>query len=126
MQSYEFEVKCKNALIDILKEKYNEDYTIQDLHLVWFTKALRNFKCTICDLKPNQRYYECTYNGDKDEVYIDIYDKQFNVVVDGKNLSSIVDTRTNKKETDAIRASERPMDDMYKPLSKAEMDLYKE
>lgn len=86
MTSYEFETKCKNALINILKEKYNEDYTIEDFHLVWFTKALRNFKCTMCDLKPNQRYYELTFNGEKDELYVDIYDKQFNCMVKGTNL----------------------------------------
>ena len=82
MQSYVFELMCKNALIKALKEKYNEEYTIQDLHLVWFSKILRNFKCVICDLKANQRIYECTYNGEKDELYVDIYDKQYNIKVD--------------------------------------------
>ena len=79
MQSYDFEVKCKNALIKVIKEKYNEELNIKDLHLVWFTKSLQNFKCVIIDLKPNERYYECTYNGNKDELYIDIYNKEHNV-----------------------------------------------
>ena len=38
MTSYEFEVICKNELIKELKEKYNEDYKIQELHLVWYAK----------------------------------------------------------------------------------------
>ena len=82
MNSYRFEVICKNALIKELKEKYNENYSIEELHLVWFSKILKNYKCLIVDLKPsNKRYYECTYNGEKDEIYIDIYDKEYNIVV---------------------------------------------
>ena len=91
MTSYNFEVICKNALIKELKEKYNETLTIQDLHLVWFTKALKNYKCVICDLLPtNQRIYECTYNGEKDELYVDIYSKEHNIKVDSKDFSTIV------------------------------------
>lgn len=93
MQSYEYEVKCKNALIMILEEKYGDKLTIKDLHLVWFAKALGNFKCVIIDLLPNQRYYECTYNGAKDELYVDIYEKQQNIVLKGNELSSIVDLK---------------------------------
>lgn len=78
MTSYEYEVICKNALIKILKQKYDEDFKIQDLHLVWYSKALQNHKCVIVDLKDNQRYYEFTYNGNNEELYVDIYEKQSN------------------------------------------------
>ena len=81
MTSYEFEVICKNELIKELKEYYNEDYKIQELHLVWFAKALQNYKCLIADLKGNSRYYECTYNGNKKQLYVDIYDKKHNTMV---------------------------------------------
>lgn len=90
MQSYEFEVICKNELIKELKEKYNEDYTIEELHLVWFSKALQNFKCVIIDLKENQRYYECTYNGDKKQLYVDIYEKKHNTLVEEQDFNKIV------------------------------------
>lgn len=79
--SYDIEVACKNAIIEKLKEKYNEDVKIQELHLVWFTKALQNYKCMIVDLRPNQRYYECTYSGQKKELYVDIYKKEYNFVI---------------------------------------------
>lgn len=82
MGSYEFEVICKNALIKKLKELYGEDLNITELHLVWFSKALQNYKCVIVDLRPsNQRYYECTYNGTKKELYVDIYNKEHNILV---------------------------------------------
>lgn len=88
MTSYEYEVICKNELIKELKEKYNEDYTIDELHLVWFTKTLQNFKCVIIDLKDNQRYYECSYNGTKKQLYVDIYEKKHNTLVEEKNFNS--------------------------------------
>lgn len=89
MNSYEFEVICKNSLIEKLKELYNEDYKIEELHLVWFSKVLQNWKCIIIDLKENNRLYECTFNGNKKELYVDIYDKQHNILVEEKNFNKI-------------------------------------
>lgn len=81
MPSYDFEVICKNILIDHLKRLYDEDLTIKDLHLVWYAKELQNHKCVIVDLNDNQRYYELTFNGNKDEIYLDIYNKEHNITV---------------------------------------------
>lgn len=81
MTSYEIEVACKNAVIQKIKEKYNENIKIQDLHLVWFTKALQNYKCVVVDLGKNPKYCECTYNGNKKEIYVDIYEKKYNFCV---------------------------------------------
>lgn len=78
VNSYEFEVVCKNAIIEEVKKEYNEELKIEELHLVWFGKVLQNYKCVIVDLRPNTRYYECTYNGDKKEIYVDIYEKKHN------------------------------------------------
>lgn len=95
MTSYEFEVICKNALIDKLKTLYNEDFNIKELHMVWYAKELQNHKCTICDLRDNQRYYECTYNGDKDELYIDIYNKEHNILVPYTDFNRVVTIEEN-------------------------------
>ena len=35
MESYKFEVICKNALIKKIKELYGEELNIEELHLVW-------------------------------------------------------------------------------------------
>jgi hypothetical protein len=79
MTSYELEVISKNAIINEVKKEYGEELKIEELHLVWFTKALQNFKCVVVDLRPdNQRLYECTYNGNKQELYVDIYEKKVN------------------------------------------------
>lgn len=90
MTPYEFQVICKNEIIKELKEKYNEEFKIEDLHLVWGCKALQNMKCTICDNGDNKRYYECTYNGNKKELYVDIYEKKHNTKVMQKNFETAV------------------------------------
>lgn len=89
MKSQEYETKCKKALVKILKEKYESNLKTDDLHLVWFAKTLQNFKCVLIDLLDNQRYYECTYNGDKDELYVDIYEKQYNVCLKTEELAEL-------------------------------------
>ncbi len=93
MNSYNYEVICKNALIKALRENYNEELTIEELHLVWFAKALENYKCVIIDLKDNQRYYELTYNGNKNEIYLDIYNKEHNIVIDNQDFNDVVSVR---------------------------------
>lgn len=89
MTSYELEVIAKNAIIDTLKKNYNEELKIEELHLVWFSKVLQNYKCCICDLKPNNRYYECTYNGNKQEIYVDIYEKKVNRKICKENFNKV-------------------------------------
>lgn len=96
MTSYEFEVKCKNALIKIIEEKYGDEFKIDQLHLVWYAKELQNHKCVVVDLGNNQRYYECTYNGDKDELYIDIYQKEFNFCLKGDEQWLILKPKTGE------------------------------
>lgn len=71
MTSYEFEKAAKNAVIKTL----NEDIQISELDLVWFAHELGYKKCTIWGQPLGSRYAEVTYNRDKDEMYVDIYQK---------------------------------------------------
>ena len=45
--------------------------------LVWFVKALQNYKALFTTF--DGYYYEATYNGDKDELYLDVYKKEQNI-----------------------------------------------
>lgn len=71
MTSYEFEKAAKNAVIKTL----NEDIQISELDLVQFAHELGYKKCTIWGQPLGSRYAEVTYNRDKDEMYVDIYQK---------------------------------------------------
>ncbi len=46
-----------------------------DIFVVWSCKTLQNYKCLISTTLPDGMYYECTYNGDKGEMYLDAYKK---------------------------------------------------
>ena len=71
MTSYEFEKVAKNAVIQTL----NENISIDQLDFVWFAHELGYKKCTIWGQPMGYRYAEVTYNRDKDEIYVDIYQK---------------------------------------------------
>lgn len=52
-----------------------------DVFVVWSCKTLQNHKALISTTLPDGMYYECTYNGDKEEMYFDAYKKFENFVV---------------------------------------------
>lgn len=78
MKSYEFEKIAKNAVIKIMKEKYDIELTIEELEMVWFAHLLGYKKCTLYAKALGHYYPEVTYNRDKNELYVDIYLKQSN------------------------------------------------
>lgn len=45
------------------------------VYVVWYCKALQNFKALLSTTLSDGMYYEVTYNGDKDELYLDAYKK---------------------------------------------------
>ena len=71
MKSYDFEKAAKNAVIDAM----GEDIVINQLEIVWFAHELGYKKCTIWGEPMGDKYAEVTYNRDKDEMYVDIYQK---------------------------------------------------
>ena len=51
------------------------------VYTVWKAKILQNWKYLISSTIPDGMYYEVTYNGDKDEWYLDAYKKIENRVM---------------------------------------------
>ena len=68
----------EDCLIDVLE--YVDADTI-DIYVVWLSKTLQNNKALLSTDKGDGRYYEVTYNGDKDEFYVDMYKKELNRAV---------------------------------------------
>lgn len=52
-----------------------------EVYMVWKCKALQNWKYLFSTTLRDGMYYELTYNGDKDEWYLDAYKKFENQVV---------------------------------------------
>lgn len=58
--------------------------TVDDVYVVWFCKTLQNWKALASTTVPDGMYYELTYNGDKDEMYLDAYKKFENQCIRGE------------------------------------------
>lgn len=71
--------------ISYIQASYRRDalkITQKDLFVVWWSKTLQNWKAVVATNLPDDAlYFEITYNGDKKEAYVDIYDKIKNVAV---------------------------------------------
>lgn len=53
----------------------------EEVYNVWYSKSLQNHKGLFSTPMSDGMYYEITYNGDKDEAYIDVYKKWENFTV---------------------------------------------
>ena len=67
-----------NERLDITDHTSNATF---DVYTVWKCKALQNWKYLISSSLPDGMYYELTYNGDKNEWYLDAYKKFQNKVI---------------------------------------------
>ena len=67
-----------NKHLDITDHTANSSF---EVYIVWKCKALQNWKYLLSSTLPDGMYYELTYNGDKQEFYLDAYKKFENVVI---------------------------------------------
>lgn len=56
-------------------EEHLENPQGYDVYVVWVCKTLQNNKALLSTTLPDGMYFECTYNGDKKELYFDAYQK---------------------------------------------------
>lgn len=54
---------------------------LKDIHAVWFSKTLGNWKAILITTLADEKMYEVTHNGLKRETYVDEYYKISNAVV---------------------------------------------
>lgn len=53
-----------------------DDYKVEDIYVVWLCKIIQNNKALLSTNRPDGLYFECTYNGDKRELYLDVYKRK--------------------------------------------------
>lgn len=57
-----------------------------DVYTVWKAKVLQNWKFLLSTTLPDKMYYEVTYNGNKNEWYLDAYVKLSNETYTGREI----------------------------------------
>ena len=72
-------------VIEHLDKDLNRILVFQ-VYIVWQCKTLQNWKFLISTDIPDGMYYEVTYNGDKNEWYLDAYKKLENRCIPGKSV----------------------------------------
>ena len=65
----------------LFRSDKNGKITEDEVYVVWLCKTLQNNKALISTTIPDGMYYEFTWNGDKNEGYLDAYKKWKNTVV---------------------------------------------
>lgn len=76
----EFQTKAINAARTVLLNELDcsaDRLEPSDMYVVWFCKTLQNWKALVSGVYI-KKYIEVTYNGDKQEIYVDVYQKACN------------------------------------------------
>lgn len=79
---------CKKSVVNYVNSNIdkidNKEISIDDVFMVWCCKTLQNNKALLSTTLSDGMYYELTYNGDKQELYIDCYKKWQNFKIEVK------------------------------------------
>lgn len=79
MDNKKFIDLCKEEVMKYANEHLDKtdkkEITIDNVFVVWSCKTPQNNKALLSTTLFDGMYYECTYNGDKNELYFDAYKK---------------------------------------------------
>lgn len=86
IKNEEFLRLCKRKVAEYENKRVDikEEIDADDVFAVWTCKTLQNSKCLMSAPVKGAYYYEFTYNGDKGEIYMDVYKKLENIPLDEK------------------------------------------
>lgn len=85
MQTREYLQLVESVLKDYFMDKYNIDKDDLEVIQVWYCKTVQNHKGLFivrnCYGLIYDNFIEATYNGDKSELYLDFYTKEFKHII---------------------------------------------
>ena len=77
-----FESVCKNKLVKWYNGHGQQPITLENVFVVWACKTLQNYKALLSTTVSGDGIYaEYTFNGDKQELYEDVYKKLTNACI---------------------------------------------
>lgn len=74
----------KRIVVNWYKNTKNIDVKLEDVFVVWQCKTIQNKKWIMSTQRNDHYLFELTYNGDKEEFYLDCYEKFDHQVINGK------------------------------------------
>lgn len=85
MDECEFRNKAINAVASYFNNSRDvtdsTPITTDEVYVVWQSKILQNNKALLSTTVSDGMYYEFTYNGDKNQAYLDAYKKIHNTCI---------------------------------------------
>lgn len=76
MDTSKFLDLCKKEIVKYTNNHLDKkQITEEDVFVVWNCKTLQNNKALLSTTLSDGMYYECTFNGNKNELYFDAYKK---------------------------------------------------
>lgn len=82
------QLRAKEIVLDYTRKHLdpadNIEISMDDVFVVWFCKTLHHAKVLVSTTLPDGMYYEVTFNGIKNEIYLDAYKKFENVCISMK------------------------------------------
>ena len=86
MQEKDFRELAVKSVVDYFNSQVdstdkNGKITADQVFIVWMVKVLQNNKALLSTTVSDGMYYEITWNGDKNEGYLDAYKKWKNIIV---------------------------------------------
>lgn len=77
-----FQSVCKKKLVDYYNAHEKEKIDRSNVFVVWSCKTLQNYKALLSTtVSGDGIYVEYTFNGDKGELYEDVYKKASNTCI---------------------------------------------
>ncbi|MFQ9811254.1 MAG: DUF6275 family protein [Segatella copri] len=87
MDNTGFIKQCKDVVLEYANEHLDKTdgktIGLDDVFVVWSCKTLQNNKALLSTTLSDGMYYECTYSGDKNELYLDAYKRWENICYEG-------------------------------------------
>lgn len=89
MDNDKFIQLCKEKVVDYTNATMNLSsinkpvhISTNDVYVVWLNRTLQNNKALLSTTIEDGMYYEVTYNGDKNEMYFDVYVHVYNEAIE--------------------------------------------
>ena len=81
MGTKEFLEWCTEEVIRYFNSRVNKTLKEEDVFVVWNCKTLKNNKALLSTTVSDGLYYEFTFNGNSEELYMDVYKKWENICI---------------------------------------------